>query len=69
MKRLLSTIMDTMLLTEREARSNIKKNFDGVQRAEWRRIIDEDYGLQYDRTIEREIIEVLGEDLDGNELE
>ena len=69
MKLLLSTIMDTMLLTEREARKNIKKNFEGVPRAEWKGIIDEVYGLQHDRTVEREILEVLGEDLDGNELE
>lgn len=69
MKLLLSTIMETMLLTEREARKNVKKNFEDTPRAEWRGIIDEAYGLQYDRTIEREITEVITEDLDGNELE
>lgn len=69
MKLLLSNIMETMLLTEHEARKNIKKNFEGIPRAEWRGIIDEVYGLQHDLTIEREILEVLGEDLDGNELE
>lgn len=69
MKLLLSTITETMLLTEREARKNIKKNFDNVARAEWRKVIEDTYGIQYDRTVEREILEVLGEDLDGNELE
>lgn len=69
MKVLLSTITESMLLTEREARKNIKKNFEDVPRAEWKGIIEDVYGLQYDRTIEREILEVMEEDLDGNELE
>lgn len=69
MKVLLSTITESMLLTEREARKNIKKNFEDVPRAEWKEIIEDVYGLQYDRTIEREILEIMEEDLDGNELE
>jgi hypothetical protein len=69
MKLLLNTITETMLLTEREARKNIKKNFENVPRAEWKEIIEDVYGLQYERTIEREVLEVLEEDLDGNELE
>lgn len=69
MKLLLNTITETMLLTEREARKNIKKNFENVPRAEWKEIIEDIYGLQYERTIEREVLEVLEEDLDGNELE
>lgn len=69
MKLLLNTITETMLLTEREARKNIKKNFENVPRAEWKEIIEGVYGLQYERTIEREVLEVLEEDLDGNELE
>lgn len=69
MKILLSAITESMLLTEREARKNIKKNFEDAPRAKWKEIIEDVYGLQYDRTIEREILEVMEEDLDGNELE
>lgn len=58
-----------MTLTEREARKNIKLNFDGLPRILWRDIVEDVYGLEYDFTIEREIIEILGEDLDGCEIE
>lgn len=56
------------MLTEREARRNIKLNFD-TNRLDWEQIVVDQYGLEYDRTIEREISEVLVEDLDGNEIE
>lgn len=58
-----------MTLTEREARKNIKLNFDDVPRAQWRGLVKDLYGIDYDRTVEREILEILGEDLDGCEIE
>lgn len=58
-----------MTLTEREARKNIKLNFEDVPRAKWRGLVKDLYGIDYDRTVEREILEILGEDLDGCEIE
>lgn len=69
MKILLQTLIDNVLLTEREARKNVKINFNGVDSSEWENIISELYGIDYDITIEREIREILSEDLDGNEDE
>lgn len=58
-----------MGLTEREARKNIKTNFDNIPKSQWRGLVKDLYGLDYDKTISREIGEVLVEDLDGCEIE
>lgn len=58
-----------MTLTEREARKNIKLNFEDVPREQWCNLVEDLYGIDYSHTIEREILEVLGEDLDGCEIE
>lgn len=69
MKILLQTVMGNMLLTEREARKNIKLNFEGENQSDWCDVVYELYGLECDITIMREIAEILGEDLDGVEIE
>lgn len=69
MKILLRTVMDNMLLTEREARKNIKLNFEGEDQDNWRDVVYDSYGLECDNTIMREISEILGEDLHGVEIE